>query len=222
MQFPFTTQEFLEVFKNYNLAVWPVQILFLLVAIFIIIAVSKFIVSGKTIVVVMSLFWIWMGTVYHLLFFSSINKAAFLFGGIFILQGLLFLFYAFKKSPAFELKGNIYGIIAAVLAVFAIVIYPVIGYFSGHIYPYSPTFGLPCPTTIFTFAILLLSKRHLPFYLLIIPLAWSLVGFSAAMFFGMYEDIGLILSAVIFSVLILLKRKKTEVSRSIGAKVEMA
>jgi hypothetical protein len=53
--------------------------------------------------------------------------------------------------------------------VFALVLYPVIGYTFGHIYPSSPTFGLPCPTTIFTFGIFLWSDKRLPVAILVIP-----------------------------------------------------
>lgn len=43
-----------------------------------------------------------------------------------------------------------------------------------------PTFGVtPCPVTPFTFGILLLSPGT-PWWLLVVPAAWSLVGGSAA------------------------------------------
>ena len=67
--------------------------------------------------------------------------------------------------------------------------------------------GLPCPTTIFTFGMLLLADRKLSFGILIIPLLWSVIGLSAAISLGMYEDIGLIVSAVAV-VLLQLRRSK--------------
>jgi len=100
MQIPFTAEQFLQVFKQYNETIWPSQImlyLFALLAVFFSFIKGKH--SQKIISTILSLMWIWMGVVYHLLYFSSINKAAYIFGGAFILQEILFfIFYFFKKT----------------------------------------------------------------------------------------------------------------------------
>ena len=201
-----------EVFKTYNHAIWPLQLVFILLAVFtVFIVIWKPIISGKIIPVILALLWIWMGGVYHLLFFSTINEAANFFGLLFILQGILFLRYGLITSQTFELKKDLHGIAAAILIIYALVIYPVIGYYTGHAYPYSPTFGLPCPTTIFTFGILVLSKQRLPFYMLIIPFTWAIIGISAALKLGIYEDSVLIISALLLGVLNSIKHKKNRV-----------
>src|SRR5215203_6621177 len=108
MQLPFSIEQFLKLFAQYNQAVWPLQVVFYLLAIFAILAPikeSKF--SDKLIGAIFSLLWIWMGVVYHIIYFSSINKAAYIFGTAFIFQGLLFLYYAFiKKSISFRYSSN--------------------------------------------------------------------------------------------------------------------
>ncbi len=112
--------------------------------------------SAKFIMLMLSFQWIWMGIVYHFLFFSTINKAAYGFGIVFIIQGLIFLIGGFfRRQFSFEVKNDLCGITGAFFILFALLIYPLISYYLGHIYPASPTFGLPCPTTIFTFGILL-------------------------------------------------------------------
>ena len=50
----------------------------------------------------MAALWIWMGVAYHMLFFSQINKAAYLFGALFILEGILLLNYALRKRLNFR------------------------------------------------------------------------------------------------------------------------
>ena len=45
---------------------------------------------SRIVSLILSLFWIWMGIVYHLWFFSAINKAAIGFAAFFVLQGILF------------------------------------------------------------------------------------------------------------------------------------
>lgn len=52
---------------------------------------------------------------------------------------------------------------------------------AGGTYPALPMFGItPCPGTLFTFGVLLLSSARVPWWALMIPTVWSLVGGSAA------------------------------------------
>jgi Family of unknown function (DUF6064) len=53
-----------------------------------------------------------------------------------------------------------------------------------------PTFGLPCPTTIFTAGLLLLAAPHSR-TLAIVPIVWSVVGGSAAFLLGVSADYAL-------------------------------
>jgi len=207
MDLPFDIRQFLEVFKSYNQAIWPSQLVFLLLALIaVFIIIWKPMVSGKIIPIILALLWLW-GGVYHLLFFPAINEAANIFGLLFILQGILFLRYGLLASQVFELKKDVYGITAATLIAYALVAYPVIGLYAEHTYVYAPTFVLPCPTTIFTFGILVLSRRRLPLYMLLIPFAWAITGFAAALKLSIYEDTGVIISAILLSISNLIKHK---------------
>ena len=196
MKFPFTIEEFLDVFKQYNLDVWPAQMVFVLLALLCV----YFILTNKSyktrmVTSILAFYWLWMGLVYHLLFFALINPAAYLFAGLFMVQGILFFIHGVFRNPVSisHPKINIWA--GSFLIAYALLIYPIIGYYAGHVYPFTPTFGLPCPTTIFTFGIILLTGQKWPISLMIIPLAWSILGLSAALYLGMYEDIGLFLSA---------------------------
>lgn len=212
MKLPFTTQQFLDVFRKYNEAVYPIQLLFVLLAallIFFMFRKSK--ITNKATPFILAAFWLWMGAVYHIGFFAAINKAAYGFGALFLSQGILLLYFGLTKAYYFAFRRDIYGFAGSLLILYALVIYPVIGQFSGHGYPYAPTFGLPCPTTIFTFGIFLLSRDRLPFWIFIVPIAWSVIGFSAAFVLGIKEDTGLIVSGLAFLILNLLKPKKTNV-----------
>jgi Family of unknown function (DUF6064) len=53
-----------------------------------------------------------------------------------------------------------------------------------------PTFGLPCPTTIFTAGLLLLAPPHSR-SVAIVPIVWSLIGGSAAFVLGVTADYAL-------------------------------
>jgi hypothetical protein len=83
------------------------------------------------------------------------------------------------------------------LILYALVAYPLLGVLLGHHYPATPTFGAPCPTTIFTFGVLLWCQRRVPAWLLIIPGLWALIGLSAAISLGVPEDVGLFVAGAV-------------------------
>jgi len=214
MKLPFTIEQFLRGFKNYNLAVFPFQILLYILALTIVfLSIKKIVRTDRIISLILALLWLWMGIVYHLLFFTTINKAAYLFGGLFIGQGMLFIYYGvIKNSLSYRFKSNTVGLIGATLIVFALAIYPLLGYSFGHIYPTSPTFGLPCPTTIFTFGVLLWSNRKVPLVILVIPFLWSIIGFSAAAQLGIREDTALLIAGVAATAILLFQKQKLQLS----------
>jgi Family of unknown function (DUF6064) len=111
----------------------------------------------------------------------------------------LFYFGLIKQKIRFNFNVGLSGMIGSGLIVYALADYPVISYFVGHIYPRSPTFGVPCPTTIFTFRLLLHSTTRVPWFIVLIPLIWSLIGFSAALNLSMKEDFGLPVAALLAS-----------------------
>lgn len=198
MNMPFTIEQFFSVFRDYNLSVWPMQILLnILAAVVIFSAIKKYKFNNEIISGILGFLWLWTGFIYHLIFFTGINKAAYIFGALFIIQGILFIYSGiFRKAFIFEFKKNVYGITGIVFVLYALIIYPVIGNISGHTYPDNPTFGLPCPSVIFTFGILLWTNKKIPLYIIIIPLLWSVIGFFAALNFSVYEDTGLLIAGV--------------------------
>jgi hypothetical protein len=59
-----------------------------------------------------------------------------------------------------------------------------------------PTFGLPCPTTLFTLGMLAFLKPPRPVAMFVVPLLWTLVGAQAALAFGVLEDFGLLVAGI--------------------------
>ncbi len=208
MKLPFTIEQFLGVFITYNNSIWPGQLLLIALALGVILtSIRKFRLSDRFISSSLAFLWFWTGIVYHITFFSAINPAALIFGAGCILQGILFVWVAFQNKISYSADTQWRGLLGGILLLYSLIIYPGLGYIFGHIYPASPTFGAPCPTTIFTFGILLWSKR-LPRYILIIPAIWSLIGFSAALTMSIYEDVGLLISGVLSVVVLVFFSKK--------------
>ena len=210
MELPFTIEQFFEVFRKYNNAIFPLQIIFYLVALFsVYLVVNPNRTSNKIIAAILSFFWLWMGVAYHILFFSDINQAAYLFGLAFSMQSILFFIYGIVQTRlSFTLRPGIYGITGIGLIVYALVVYPILGFVFDHRFPLSPTFGLPCPTTIFTFGLLLLTNKNVPVTILVIPLVWSVIGLSASLQLGVIEDMGLPVAGLLTVMMLLLGKKK--------------
>lgn len=209
MDFPFTVDQFLDVFRQYNEAIWPAQIfLNLLAFIAIVLAFWKKPYSGKLISYILAFLWFWTGIIYHILFFSTINPIARVFGSIFILQGGLFHWIGgVRNRIEYEVKFDLRGSLGLVFVFYGLLIYPLLGTWIGHVYPMSPTFGAPCPTTIFTFGVLLWTQGKFPRFLLIIPAFWSLLGFTAASTMGIKEDLGLLVAGIVGTTLLSLPKK---------------
>ncbi len=211
MSLPFSTDQFLDVFAKYNIAVWPTQFVFYLLGLLcIVVAVRRARWSSRIINSILSMFWLWMGVAYHFLFFSKINQAAWLFGSIFILQSLVFIYAGVITGKlSFHFPRDLYGIGGTVILAYAFIIYPALGYLVGRKYPAAPTFGLPCPTTIFTFGILLWANPIVPGYVLTVPLVWSLIGFFAALSLNIPEDVGLLSAGLAGTMLIVLRNTRS-------------
>lgn len=157
-----------------------------------------------------TLFWVWMGLFYHIVHFSTINPAAWIFGICFVVQGLLFLLSgAIQDKLAFGFSFKPIPIIGACFILYAMIAYPLLGLGFGHTYPQAPMFGVaPCPTTIFTFGVLLWARKTASAHLLIIPLLWSIVGMGAAVNLRVPQDYGLAIDGVMGTILILIQNRK--------------
>lgn len=212
MKIPFTTEQFFEIIEKYNLAVFPVQLIILLLGILSVIILHSNINSkNKLIGGFLGVLWIWIGIAYHFAFFTEINKAAYVFGGFFVLQGLIFLIETFsRKKLEFEFNGKIMDFIAYFFLVFGVFIYPVLIYFLESSLEKIITLGLPCPSTILTFGFLMLTKPKLSKYILVIPALWTIVGTSAAFNFGVYPDYFMALSALIAIIYLITRKKRIE------------
>lgn len=198
MKLPFNKKQFLDVFRQYNISIWPAQIMLNILAIVAIILIFfKFKFSDKSITIILSILWAWTAVAYHYMQFSKINPISKLFGTLVLIQALLFIFYGVVHNKmVFHASADLKTVIGIGLILYALLIYPALGMLFGHKYPYSPTFGAPCPTTIFTIGILFMLAEPFPRVLLIIPIFWSIVGGSAAIILQVKEDFGLILSGL--------------------------
>jgi hypothetical protein len=217
MELPFTTEQFLAVFEGYNLAIWPIQIVaYGLGVSAVLVTLSRRPYGDRIASGILAVLWLWTGLVYHVLFFAPINPIATLFGAAFIGQAVIWAFAGVVMDRLrFRIGRDLPSVAGGACIVYAMALYPLIGYLLGHGYPRSPSFGVtPCPLTIFTFGLLLWSRVRVPRYVLAIPVAWSVVGMSAAVTLGIVEDLGLLVAALVgIALLINPGRPATRISR---------
>ena len=206
---PFTVDQFFGVFAAYNESVWPAQLVLIAAAVgAILLALSRGRGRHRWVSGFLVLIWAWTGIAYHLVHFTKINPAARAFGALFILQAAIFLWWGVVRGQLnYGRPGGVRAAAAGAILLYAILFYPVLGALTGHAYMASPTFGAPCPAVIYTFGILLLAEA-VPLWLLVVPVLWALLGSTAVLTFGVYQDLGLILSAVLAITLVVHGRRR--------------
>jgi hypothetical protein len=160
--------------------------------------------------IVLTIMWLINGIGYHIMFFSVINPIAKVFGGLFVLQAVLYIMEWLRlRKTDIIFDSGIRQTAGWIITAYGMIFYSLIGYLIGHVYPAAPVFGVaPCPTTIFTLGILLVMGNNIRNRLFIIPCLWAVIGSMAAFKLGIKEDLGLLLSAVIAVILILRKQAK--------------
>jgi hypothetical protein len=197
---PFTSEQFLAVFVNYNNAIWPVQIgAYLFGGAAIALTFRGTSNADRMIAGILAAMWLWTGIGYQGLFFSVINKAAYVFGGLFVVQSAYLVYSGvYRDRIGFGFRSNAASWVGVAFVAYAAIVYPLIGVSIGHPYPAMPMFGVtPCPLTIFTFGMLLLTTRLPSRWLLVIPFVWSLIGGSAAVLLRVPQDWFLLVSGFI-------------------------
>jgi len=206
---PFTRDQFMAMFEAYNQAIWPVQVLAYLLGIMaVLLIVWRTGFSNRVVAAILAVFWLWLGAVFLWVFQRTIDtgQGPVVFAAAFIVQsGLLLWFGVLRRELVFGARPTGVSAVGWAFIVYAMVAYPLLGIVSGHIYPRQPMFGVaPCPTTIFTFGVLLLTAARVPKVLLVVPLVWSLIsGISAPLNFGVYEDFGLLVAGIVGTALII-------------------
>ncbi len=199
MQLPFSVEQFFEVIRRYNEAVWPAQVLLNLLALAaLVLVVARRPWSDRAVSAVLAFLWAWSGVAYHLALFTAINPLAYLFGALFVVAAMVFIWQGVMMRQITYAVGKTARVaIGLLLVFFALLVYPMWSTMAGHAYPSLPTFGLPCPTTIFTIGMLALATGPRLRTVMAIPVLWSLVGGQAAFLLDVPPDLGLLAAGLI-------------------------
>ncbi len=218
-----SAEDFFALIATYNVVYWPVHVVtFLLGVTAVFLALKKAAHSDRIISAILATLWLWAGLVFFISFFGPSTPTLFgiavpgfwyASGALFVIQGIVFLYFGVVRSSiGYGFEGDSYAIAGIAAIVYAMIVYPIIGYLTGHPFPGYPLFGsAPCPVTIFTVGMLLLTNRRMPQLVPIIPLIWGLAGILAVVVFTVWADVGLF-AAGILGFTILTRNAKLPVS----------
>lgn len=196
-------------FAQYNLSVWPMQIVgYVLCAIVLFAAVKRFKYSDQVIATILAFLWLWLGVMFWLPA-DAVFPSVYVIAALSLIQGVLFLVSIARPVVSYRVGTDAYSLTGLGLIVFAAIFYPLIGYVQGHIYPQSLTLGVfPCPTTIFTLGLFLCTASRVPKYLLIVPVLGAIIGGLISLYGvlspsgGIAEDIALLVSGIVAIVML--------------------
>lgn len=188
MPLPFTREQFFDLFAAYNTAVWPTVVVLWLASV----VVSVLLLSSRRppdrwVSALLAAHWLWSALVYHAVFFTRINPAAWLFAALFLVQAALFFWAGVVRGRlSFAPQRDAWAVVAWLLVAYSL-LYPGINALHHGTWSRIPAFGVPCPTTIFTAGLLLLARGD-SWRFSIVPVIWSVIGGSAANLLGVRAD----------------------------------
>ena len=199
MQLPFTVAQFYGVFRDYNTALWPAQVALLALALAALVLVAwRRPASGRVVSAILAFLWAWLALAYHVAFFAAINPLAYAFAALSLLGAAAFAWQGVVRGRLrFRPAADARTALGVALVAYALLVYPAWSVLAGHRYPALPTFGLPCPTTIYTIGLLAFAQRPCPRGPLVAPVLWSFIGGQAALLLDVPQDLGLLVAGVI-------------------------
>jgi len=207
MALPFTAEAFFAVFARYNGDWWGVVVVLWLLAAAALVLTTRDAGprSDRVAAAVLAGLWLWGGVVYHAGYFSAVNPAAWGFAALFVAEGVLIAWLGLAQQRLrVGTAAAAWRVGGVALALYALA-YPWLSA-RVHAYPASPTFGVPCPTGIFTAGMLVTVARP-PIAALAVPFVWALIGGSAAIVLGVTTDYVLLASALVLLVKMLARRQ---------------
>lgn len=207
MGLPFTAEQFFDLFGAYNRLWWPVVAGLWLATCWVVVQFARGRAPHAAMSGLLAAHWAWSGAVYHAAFFARINPAAWLFAALFLIQAAAFVWFGLvRRELHFGSEPGLRRFVTVAFAVAALA-YPVLAVASGHAWPRVPLFAVPCPTTLFTTAMLIGLVAPASRWLFLIPTLWSLVGGTAALALGVTPDLMLFAGAACLVVTVILARR---------------
>ncbi len=190
---------FLATFGRANAAVWPMQIVWYLVAVAMVgLALWPLRRSSQLICALAAAYFAWIGIAYFAWLMPGMHFSR-LWAAVFTLQAVLLVLAGVVRSDlVIRPRKDVASGLGAAFIAYALIAYPLIGLAGGHALRTLPVLGLsPCVTVVFFFGLLLWARPPAPKYLLLVPLAWALGAAPPDLARGVVADYGMLVTALI-------------------------
>lgn len=175
----FSPRVYWRLFELHNAAIWPLQILVLLLgAVILALVLRPRKGSDRLIAAVLASAWIFVGWVFLMIRYAPVNWAAVYVAPAFMLQALLLLLLGSVTGHLrFRAAARPPEVVGLALFIYALVLHPFAAPFFDRPFEAAEIVGIaPDPTAIATLGLLLTaSTTRLAWLLMLVPLAWCLV-----------------------------------------------
>jgi hypothetical protein len=175
----FSSQTYFRLFELYNAAIWPAQVVAILLSIGIPVLLRRpsGAVKGRLIAGILAAFWLWIAIAFQLRRYATINWAAVYFAWAFGLQAALLVWTGIIRGRLeFAPRLDRVARIGAGIFLFALFVQPLIGPLLGRSWRQVQILGVaPDPTAVATLGLLLVVSGRVRWELMVIPLLWCAV-----------------------------------------------
>lgn len=187
----FSPEVYFRLFVLYNQALWPVQVVVVVLTVAIVALTRRPSAAGtRTVAGLMAVSWAGIAWFFLLQRYAEINLAAPWFAAGFALQAVLWVGMVVVGRPLLSWGGGRYGRMGLALLGVAAVVLPLMGPLSGRAWTGVELFGLaPDPTAVGTLGILLAAPRS-PWLFWLVPVAWSLISGLTYVTMGVFSGLG--------------------------------
>lgn len=170
----FSARTYYRLFELYNRAIWPAQVLALLLGLVILWRLHRGSTRQGLVTVILAAGWLWTAWAYLVENYDTINWAARYFAIGFVIEAVLLIWAGvIRDRLLFQPYKDWISRTGVGLFVFALVVQPSIGPLVGRDWKQIEIFGVaPDPTVLATLGILLTVDKRPPWGLMIIPLLW--------------------------------------------------
>ena len=211
---PYTRDAYLRLFDSYNEAIWPAQLAAYALCALIVWSLFRP-VRGSAYMcpALLGFSWLWIGGDFHLQRLAQLNWAAWLFGALVVLQGLLLLIGTLRRRLVFAWRSDAAAWGGAIFIAAALVAYPLAGAAMGLNWRSIGYAGVaPAPTILLTLGLLLLVRDKTPLHLFVLPAVMSCVVGARGLVIGLPLDAALPIAAAAAVTLALIRGRVSQTS----------
>ncbi len=185
----YSPRTYYRLIEQYNQALWPLQLLALLLGFVIILLAVRGPGHGRLILGALALFWAWVAIAFLWRRYATISTAGSWYAAVFGIQAILLAYAGPLRNSVTISARSAAGWLGLLLLVVAVAAYPLLVVLTGRSVLQAEAFGMmPDPTALGTIGVLLMATGRWRRRLMVVPVLWCIV--SAAMTWALRQEGG--------------------------------